>query len=269
MEKLNLNDIEETLFIPMRGRIFTSKKFPYILNDSKALEIEKKLPISYMNMNKDSEYTLMASATRSMNMDKYIQEFLKKYPEGTIICVGAGMETTFFRNDNKKATWFEIDLKEVADMRIEIFGKNKRDIVLPYSMFDYNWINHVKNKSKAPYLIVAAGVFHYFDKKTIVEFLKKMKEFNNVEVVFDTVSKLGMKGTKRYMKKIGKNANTMYFYVNNVKDFIKEIGPDTKLLDKRDYYSFIKDKKRFKVMTKIFMTVSDLLHMLKIIHIKL
>lgn len=75
MEKLNLNDIEETLFIPMRGRIFTSKKFPYILNDSKALEIEKKLPISYMNMNKDSEYTLMASATRSMNMDKYIQEF--------------------------------------------------------------------------------------------------------------------------------------------------------------------------------------------------
>lgn len=102
MEKLNLNDIEETLFIPMRGRIFTSKKFPYILNDSKALEIEKKLPISYMNMNKDSEYTLMASATRSMNMDKYIQEFLKKYPEGTIICVGAGMETTFLEMIIKK-----------------------------------------------------------------------------------------------------------------------------------------------------------------------
>ena len=113
MEKLDLNNIEETLFIPMRGRVFASKKFPYILNDKKAIEIAEKLPEFYMNMKNDTEYTLMASAIRSMNMDRYIKNFLSKNPEGTIICVGAGLETTFYRNDNQKSKWYEIDLKEV------------------------------------------------------------------------------------------------------------------------------------------------------------
>lgn len=270
MEKLNLNNLEETLFIPMRGRVFASKKFPHILNDKKALEIANKFPEYYMNINKESEYTLMASAIRSMNMDIYIQEFLKSNPEGTIICVGTGMETTFFRNDNKKAIWYEIDLEEVANIRIKILGENNRDIVLPYSMFDYNWMSEVSQNSKPPYLIIAAGVFHYFDKKLIIEFLRKMKEFGtNVEVVFDTVSKLGMKGTKRYMKQLGKDDALMYFYVNNAQDLTNEIGEDTQLLDERNYFSFVNNRKGFKLMTKISMSVSDLLHMLKMIHIKL
>lgn len=42
MDKLNLNNIEETLFIPMRGRVFVSKKFPYILNDNKAIEKSRR-----------------------------------------------------------------------------------------------------------------------------------------------------------------------------------------------------------------------------------
>lgn len=269
MEKLDLNNIEETLFIPMRGRVFASKKFPYILNDKKAIEIAEKLPEFYMNMKNDTEYTLMASAIRSMNMDRYIKNFLSKNPEGTIICVGAGLETTFYRNDNQKSKWYEIDLKEVSDIRRKIFSKNIRDIILDYSMFDYNWINEVLKNSKAPYLIIAAGIFHYFEKKSIIEFLRKVKELNEVEVVFDTVSKLGMKATKRYMKKLGKDDVFMYFYVENANKLIKEIGGNTIVLAEKDYYSFIKNKKDFKFMTRISMNISDFLHMVKMIHLKL
>ena len=73
MGELNLTSVEETLFVPMRGRVYASKNFPEILNDKKALEIAEKLPKSYLNMEKESQYTLMASAVRSMNMDKFIQ----------------------------------------------------------------------------------------------------------------------------------------------------------------------------------------------------
>lgn len=269
MEKLNLNNLEETLFIPMRGRVFASKKFPYILNDKKAIEIAEKFPKFYMDMKDDTEYTLMASAIRSTNMDRYIQNFFSKNPEGTIICVGAGIETTFYRNDNKKAIWYEIDLKEVADIRRKIFGENKRDIVLDYSMFDYDWINIVLKNAKPPYLIIASGVFHYFEKKSIIEFLRKVKELNEVEVVFDTVSKLGMKATKRYMKKLGKDDAYMYFYVENANKLVEEIGENTIVLDEKDYYSFIKNKKDFKFITRISMNISDFFHMVKMVHLKL
>ena len=124
MGKLNLTSVEETLFVPMRGRVYASKNFPEILNDKKALEIAEKLPKSYLNMEKESQYTLMASSVRSMNMDKYIQNFLNKNPNGTIINVGCGMETTFYRNDNGKAIWYEIDLEEVTTLRQKVFKSN-------------------------------------------------------------------------------------------------------------------------------------------------
>lgn len=268
MEKLSLTSVEETLFVPMRGRVYTSINYPEILNDKKALEIAKKLPKSYMNMERESQYTLMASGIRSMNIDKYIGEFLKKNPYGTIINVGCGMETTFYRNDNGKATWYEIDLEEVTSLRKKVFDDNQRDKILTYSMFDYNWINEVK-KSNGPYLIVASGVFYYFEKEKIIEFLKKAKELENVEVVFDTVSKFGMKQIRKYMKQLGKEDALMYFYVENENDLLKQIGYDTKLLDNHDYYEWVTDKNKFKFITRISMIVSDKFHMVKMIHLKL
>ncbi len=187
MEKLNLTSVEETLFVPMRGRVYATKHFPEILNDKKALEIAEKLPKENMSTEKESQYTLMASAVRSMNMDRYISQFLTKNPNGTIICVGAGVETTFYRNDNGRATWYEIDLEEVTTLRKKVFEPNERDIVLTCSMFEDDWMEEVK-KSNEPYLIVASGVFYYFEETKVIAFLQKVKALGNVEVVFDTVS---------------------------------------------------------------------------------
>ncbi len=268
MEKLNLTSVEETLFVPMRGRVYTSENFPEILNDKKALEISKKLPESYMNMEKESQYTLMASGIRSMNIDRYITKFLTKNPCGTVINIGCGMETTFYRHDNNKAVWYEIDLEEVTNLRKKVFEENSRDIVLTYSMFDYNWIKKVK-KSEGPYLIVASGVFYYFEEKAVIEFFKKVKELGNVEIVFDTVSKFGMKQTRKYMKQLGKDDALMYFYVEDINDLLKKLGNEAQLLDNHDYYKWVTDKRKFNFMTKMSMIISDKFHMVKMIHLKL
>ena len=37
--------------------------------------------------------------------------------------------------------------------------------------------------------------------------------FENVELVFDTLNFLGIKGVKRYMKQLGHNDAIMYFYI--------------------------------------------------------
>ncbi len=268
MEKLNLTSVEETLFVPMRGRIYASKNYPEILNDEKALEISEKLPKDNMSNEKESQYTLMASAIRSMNMDRYISEFLKKNPNGTIINVGCGMETTFYRNDNGKATWYEIDLEEVTTLRKKVFEPNERDIVLTYSMFDYKWMNEVKNSAE-PYLIVSSGVFYYFEEKAIIEFLRKVKELGNVEVIFDTVSKFGMKQTRKYMKQLGKDDALMYFYVEDVNDLLNKLENGVQLLDNHDYYEWVTDKSKFDFITRVSMKISDKFHMVKMIHLKL
>ena len=70
-----LGIVEDTLFIPMLGRIYASEYCPQILYDPKALELKKKLPSSLPEQDGQSEYTLLASAARSANMDRYIRRF--------------------------------------------------------------------------------------------------------------------------------------------------------------------------------------------------
>ena len=187
-----------------------------------------------------------------MNMDKYIQNFLNKNPNGTIINVGCGMETTFNRNDNGKAIWYEIDLEEVTTLRKKALEPNERDIVLTYSMFDYSWLKEVK-KSKGPYLIVSSGVFYYFEEKAVIEFLRKVKEIGDVEVIFDTVSKFGMKQTKKYMKQLGKDDALMYFYVEDVNDLLNKVGNGVELLDEHNYYEWVTEKSKFNFIWFFFL----------------
>lgn len=98
----NFSTVEDTLFVPMLGRIYASEHFPHILNDRKAMELKGKLPQNIKGQNTQTQYTLMAGAVRSANMDRYIRDFLKRNPNGIIAELGCGLETTFYRNDNGK-----------------------------------------------------------------------------------------------------------------------------------------------------------------------
>ena len=40
----------------------------------------------------------------------------------------------------------------------------------------------VKKIAKGPYLIIASGLFYYFPKDQIIEFLRKVKNLGNVEI---------------------------------------------------------------------------------------
>lgn len=70
------NAVENTLFIPMLGRIYASEHFQNILYDEKALSLKDVLPKGLAETGSQSQYTLLASASRSANMDRYIRDFL-------------------------------------------------------------------------------------------------------------------------------------------------------------------------------------------------
>ena len=102
MQKLGV--LEDTLFIPMLGRIYASEHCPQILYDKKALELKKKLPSGLIEQNMQNQYTLLASASRSANMDRIIRAFLERRPDGAIVQLGCGLETTYHRCDNGSAS---------------------------------------------------------------------------------------------------------------------------------------------------------------------
>ena len=267
MQKLGV--VEDTLFVPMLGRIYASEYCPQILYDKKALELKKKLPSDLIEKNMQNQYTLLASASRSANMDRFIRSFLERRPDGVIVQLGCGLETTYHRCDNGKTHWYAVDLPHVIDYRRELLPELERETYLAGDAFSEDWIRQVRTEfPDAPILVTAGGLFHYFEENKVVALLRTMGQFGNMEVVFDTVNKKGMAMMqKKYMKQVGHADAQMFFYVDSAKELAAKIGGNVKVIAEEPYYRYI-PKNGLKLSTKVSMAVSDQFKMVKMICLK-
>ncbi len=212
MSKLGV--VEDTLFVPMLGRIYASEYCPQILYDPKALELKKKLPSSLPEQDGQSQYTLLASAARSANMDRYIRAFLERRPDGVIVQLGCGLETAYYRCDNGRSRWYAVDLPHVVEYRRELLPEPERETYLAGDAFAEDWIRQIRTDAPdAPILVTAGGLFHYFEESKVVGLLRMLTGFGEIEIVFDSVSKSGMAMMrKKYMKQVGHGDAQMFFY---------------------------------------------------------
>lgn len=265
-----LGVVEDTLFIPMLGRIYASEHCRRILYDQRALELKEKLPSSMLESDRQNQYTLLASAVRSANMDRTIQAFLEREPDGVIVQLGCGLETTYYRCDNGHTRWYAMDLPHVVEYRRELLPEPEREIYIAGDAFAEDWIRQIRmDVPDAPILVTASGLFHYFEESKVVGLLRMLRRFGEIEIVFDTVSKSGMSMMrKKYMKQVGHGDAQMFFYVDSAAELTEKIGGKVKVLAEEPYYRHI-PRNSLQFSTKVSMSFSDRLHMVKMIHLKL
>ncbi len=126
--------VEDTLFVPMLGRIYASENCRDILYDEKALELKSRMPDGLIENDTQTQYTYLASASRSANVDRYIADFIKQNPQGVIVQLGCGLETTYYRDDNGYTKWYGVDLPDVIEYRRNLLPETERENILPETL---------------------------------------------------------------------------------------------------------------------------------------
>lgn len=175
----------------------------------------------------------------------------------------------YLRNDNGIAVWFELDLPEVLQLRSGLLPEQERDRHLPYSMFDYRWIDVVKKNANAPVLVLASGLFYYFHEEQVIDFIRHLAVMDDVRIVFDAVSSAGIYGTRHYMKKMKRLDAEMFFSVDYAKKFAAAISPDVSVLEEKKYYGAVIAYPGIQFDTRAKMFFSDLFRMVKMIQLKI
>lgn len=163
----SLLDVSGTMLITLNARARETLSRNPIIIDTKAVEminmIKKEIigshdPVHKKILNNKYNSLLAASmALRSRRFDKYTLDFLSKYPEGTVINIGCGLDTRFERIDNGKLRWFDIDFPEVIKLRRRFMKENSRRVFIEGSILNPEWSRIVK--TGGPYLILAEGVY--------------------------------------------------------------------------------------------------------------
>lgn len=265
----HLGTVESTLFVPMLGRIYASEHFPSILHDKTALTLKSQLPAEVLTNHTQTQYTYLASAVRSANIDRHIQDFLSRHPDGVIVQLGCGLETTFNRNDNGRTRWYGVDLLEVIEYRKTLLSESNREKLLATDAFSKQWLRQVREEvGDVPLLITASGLFYYFEQKQVLSLLRMLGSYGMIEVVFDAVNQQGLRLMRRkWMKQVGHADAQMYFCVDSAKELASNIANNVQVLADEPFYRHI-DKKGLKLSTKFNMIMSDRLRMVKMIHLR-
>lgn len=264
----SLGLVEDTLFIPLAGRIHVSECLPWILYDEKALELRAKLPAGLLEQVGRRQYALVASAVRSANMDRLVREFLERRPDGVVVQLGCGLETAYYRCDNGRTLWYALDLPPVAEYRQRLLGRPRREICLAGDAFAPDWLREIRaDRPAAPLLVIAGGLFHYFAEDQVLGLLRRLRQAGGIEIAFDAVSKSGMAMLQRkYMKQMGHGGARMFFYLDSSADLAGKLGGPVRLLAQEPYYHHI-PRTGLKLSTRLSMSVSDALGMVKMLHL--
>ncbi|MBN1782371.1 class I SAM-dependent methyltransferase [bacterium] len=177
--EINLSGVRETLFLPLWGRSIESKKKNPLLVDNAAVSIVENINYDFSEIAKKIN-PLIRSAwiARSLFFDNEIKDFLGKYPDGSIINIGCGLDTIFDRVDNGKAEWYELDFADVINLRRKYIKETSRRIFISCSVFDEKWYKKIRNRKNV--FMLFAGVIYYFEEQEI-------KNMFNITLVQDRI----------------------------------------------------------------------------------
>jgi O-methyltransferase involved in polyketide biosynthesis len=265
---VELGNVQRTMFLPLWGRAYESKKEKPLLVDKTALAIIEAVDFDFSTIAKNiSGLSQAAWIMRSLYVDDAVRAFLAAYPGATVVNIGCGMDTTFDRVDDGALLWYDLDLPDVIRLRRQFIPETERRRTITASFLDEGWLREISVLQNV--LFIAAGVFYYFDEKDVRGFLVRLADrFPGSEIVFDVSSPYGVKVANRMVIQ-NSGLDERSFLIWGLKDPKTILSWDPRFrLVSVDYY-FGARGRSLDLGTRLFGMLSDLLKIQYMLHLKM
>ena len=265
---VDLGHVPKTLFLPLWGRAIESQKERPLLVDKTALQIIDAVDYDFATLTENlSDLTQAAWIMRSLCVDETVRVFLAKYPHGTIVNIGCGLDTTFDRIDNGTVLWYDLDLPDVIQLRRRFIPESDRRKLITASFLDESWLNDIHVSEQV--LFIADGVFYYFEEDQVKDFLVRLaKRFSGCEIIFDASSPYGIKTANRMViKRSGLDENS--FLKWGLKNAETLTTWDRRFQVLNTHYYFGKNGQHLGLRVRLIGWISDRMKIQYMIHLRM
>jgi O-methyltransferase involved in polyketide biosynthesis len=161
---LELGATQETLLVPLYGRAVLTREGSPLISDPMAVQIVDAIDYDFSRF--DGSMSLIGSVLRTRIFDHWVGRWLDAHPTGTVVEIGAGLNTRYERLDNGRAHWFELDLPDALDLRRRFFADTERRTMLAGSVLDDDWLDKVAD-APGPWLFAAEAVLIYLPEPDV------------------------------------------------------------------------------------------------------
>ncbi|MDB1089680.1 class I SAM-dependent methyltransferase [Streptomyces sp. ACA25] len=168
----DLGAVEETMLIPLYGRALESRDPEGILHDPLAVEMVERIDYDFARF--DGGPSLFGACLRTVLIDHWVRRFLDAHPDGTVIEVGAGLNTRFERVDNGRLHWVDLDLPGAIALRRRFIpdGTGRRT-TLAASVLESGWAEEVAQRP-GPWFFAVEGVLPYLAPEEVSETVARL-----------------------------------------------------------------------------------------------
>lgn len=195
--KPNLSNIPETMLISLRARSNESKLGNGIINDPKSTEIIDSIESNVTEKSEVSIWSQKGVAVRTEILDELTNVFLEKHPDGVVVNLGCGLDTRYYRLDNKKVQWYDLDVPEAIELRKNFFQETDNFHFISKSALDFSWNEAIPDNK--PLLFIAEGLFMYFAEEEVKSLLQNIaNNFPKAEIIFEAMSPFVVRNSNKH-----------------------------------------------------------------------
>ena len=188
-----MNGVNKTLYIPLYGKAYVSKK-GIILNDKTAEQIWEKEGFELKGKSK-SKWLAYYMGMRSAVFDKWLKTRMEEDKEAIILHIGCGMDGRIRRVGTNGHTWYDVDFPDVIQERKLYYQEDESYHMIESDARKNAWIPVLPESKNA--IIVMEGVTMYFKPEELKQLLKDLtNHFNQVSILMDCYTNFAAKASK-------------------------------------------------------------------------
>ncbi|MDH6119156.1 class I SAM-dependent methyltransferase [Kitasatospora sp. GAS204B] len=152
--------LPETALWTLYHRAAEARRPDTVLRDPQAVALVDRIDFPFVDRFGPAQPTVARlQALRAGVFDREVTDFLTRSPRGTVVCLGEGLETQYWRTDNGRARWLGVDLPEAVALRERLLPAAPRHRLLAGSVTDHAWLDEVDPGDDL--LITAEGLLMY------------------------------------------------------------------------------------------------------------
>ena len=135
------NTVQETLIIPLFGRLVCSERFPALFSDPEAKRICDALDYDFAEKRRKMEspaglFGALEVAQRQYDLRCEVEAYLKDHPRAAVVNLGCGLDDTFHKCDNGLCRGYNIDFPDVIEVRNQLLPAIDRETNLACDLND-------------------------------------------------------------------------------------------------------------------------------------
>ena len=188
-----MNNVNKTLYIPLYGKAYVSKK-GVILDDKRAEEIWSKEGFELKGKSK-SKWLAYYMGMRSKVFDMWLAQKRNEIENAVVVHIGCGMDSRVERVGTKGHLWFDVDFPEVIRERRRYYEETEEYHMIASDARNQEWIQNLPKGN--PAIIVMEGVCMYLTQDELGNLLSALSNyFSSVYLLMDCYTTFAAKASK-------------------------------------------------------------------------